>query len=140
MSSNKKILKYSPRYYEPNLEGVKYLCLNVSSVCNFRCLKCMQSEAVFVRPQSEPVDFLGIMDRAKDELGVRALYLSGSGETFLVGLGNHQDMLNNYKKLIIHANELGMDIVQFTNGYYLTTDMVEFLLDYGVSLVVSRAC
>lgn len=137
MNSSQKILKYSPRYYEPNLEDVTYLNLNASSICNFRCMKCMQSEAVSVRPHSEPIDFLKLIDRARDELGVRALYLSGSGETFLVGLGNHQNMLNNYKELVKHANELEMDIVQFTNGYYLTREMVEFLMDYRVSLVVS---
>jgi len=132
-----KILKYSPRYYEPYLQGVMFLNLNASTTCNFRCMKCMQSESLSGQPLENPIDFLRLLDHARNELGVRALYLSGSGETFLVGLGSHQSMLENYKKLVKHVNKLGMDMVQFTNGYFLTNEMVDFLSEYRVSIVVS---
>lgn len=133
----RKILKYSPRYYEPYLKGITYLNLNASATCNFSCMKCMQSESISVRPMRKPVDFVRLLDRARNELEVRTLYLSGSGETFLVGQGDSQSMLENYKTLVKHVHELDMDMIQFTNGYFLTKEMVDFLTEYRVSIVVS---
>jgi MoaA/NifB/PqqE/SkfB family radical SAM enzyme len=97
----------------------------------------MQSESIIERPQLKSIDFLRLLDQARKELGVRALYLSGAGETFLIGQGDYRAMLKNYKRLVEHVNELGMDIIQFTNGYFLTREMVEFLKEYRVSIVVS---
>ncbi|NOU17603.1 MAG: radical SAM protein [Bacteroidales bacterium] len=132
-----KILKYTPRYYEPFDGSVHYLCLNASDTCNYRCMKCMQSESIKIRPTIEPINVCDLLTRAKKELGIKTIYLSGSGETFLVGNGNTQIKLENYKKLIRQAYELDIAIVQFTNGYYLTEEMVEYLSDFDVSLVVS---
>ncbi len=133
----KKILKYSPRYYEPHLDGITYLNVNASTTCNFSCMKCMQSESIYKSPVSKPIDFLKLLDRARNELGVSALYLPGSGETFLVGMGKHGSMLDNYKALVKYVYKLGMDMIQFTNGYFLTKDMVDFLAEYRISIVVS---
>lgn len=133
-----KILKYTPRYYEPNLDDVVYLNLNASETCNFRCKKCVQADSLVIAPHHhDPIDLIGLLTRAKAELNVRCLYLSGSGETFLVGEGKEHSKLANYRALMKHAHDLGIEVVQFTNGYFLTREMVGFLSDLDVSLVVS---
>lgn len=132
-----EILKYSPRYYEPYGNSVYYLCLNASDTCNYRCMKCMQSDSISAKPLAKPINVHELLKRAKNELGVKAIYLSGSGETFLIGNGNTQTKLDNYRKLIRQAADLEIEIVQFTNGYYLTKEMVDYLSEFDISLVVS---
>jgi len=132
-----KILKYSPMYFNPKEEDIIYLNLNVSDVCNYRCLKCFQGD---IRPDSKSLDLpglLSIVDRAVDELGIKSMYISGRGETFLVGKGSLTDKLRNYRKLVEHANLRGIGIMQFTNGYCLDKDMTDFLCGKDVSIVVS---
>ena len=41
---NEKILKYSPKYYNPKEQNVIYLNLNASHICNYGCLKCLQNK------------------------------------------------------------------------------------------------
>jgi len=132
-----KILKYSPMYFNPKEEDIVYLNLNVSDVCNYRCLKCFQGSLI---PDSESLDLsglIGIVDKAVDELGIKAMYISGRGETFLVGKGDLTNKLRNYRQLVEHANHRGVGIMQFTNGYYLDKDMTDFLTEQDVSVVVS---
>jgi MoaA/NifB/PqqE/SkfB family radical SAM enzyme len=132
-----KILKYSPMYYNPGESEVVFLNLNVSDVCNYNCLKCFQGR---MRPSLDSLDLedlIGIIDQAKKELDVKAMYISGRGETFLVGSGSVSEKIQNYKKLIKHANKIGISVCQFTNGYYLNREIVDFLVNQNVSVVVS---
>lgn len=137
MEEIEKKLKFSPMYYNPNEDDTIYLNLNVSDVCNYRCLKCFQGK---IEPDKDSLDLpelLDIIDRAKGELGVKAMYVSGRGETFLVSRGNIRQKLHNYRQLVEHANRNGISIMQFTNGYYLDPEMVDFLVGQDVSMVVS---
>jgi MoaA/NifB/PqqE/SkfB family radical SAM enzyme len=133
----RKLLKYSPMYFNPKEEDIIYLNLNVSEICNYRCLKCFNGS---LRPDTGSLDLSGlisIVDRAVDELGIKSIYISGRGETFLVGKGDLTEKLQNYRRFVEHANQKGLGIMQFTNGYYLDKDMVDFLAEKNVSIVVS---
>lgn len=137
MKDLEKILKFSPMYFNPGEGDTIYLNLNVSDSCNYRCLKCFQGK---IKPTEDSMDLpelIAVIDRAKEELWVRGMYISGRGETFLVGKRSLQQRLQNYRQLVEHANQRGIGIMQFTNGYYLDPEMVDFLADQDVSVVVS---
>ena len=137
MKKLEKILKFSPMYFNPSEGDIVYLNLNVSDSCNYRCLKCFQGK---IKPTGDSLDLpdlIKVIDRAKEELGIKSMYISGRGETFLVGKGNLDQKLQNYKQLVEHANKAGIGIMQFTNGYYLDPEMVDFLADQVVTVVVS---
>ncbi len=143
-----KLLKFTPKYYElsGSLNRATYLGLNISDICNYNCLKCCQEapKGLENRLSTErgtelSIDeFIDIISTAQDELGIQALFIAGRGETLLPGKGkSEQDFLENYKKLVNFAHKKGIHIIQFTNGYYLTKEMVDFLANKDVSLVMS---
>jgi len=132
-----KVLKYSPMYFNPAEGEVIFLNLNVSDTCNYRCLKCFQGKMQSGEDSLGLEGLIEIVDQAKDELGIKAMYVSGRGETFFVGGGNIGKKLRNYQELIKHANDKGVAVCQFTNGYYLDPEMVDFLAVQDVSIVVS---
>ena len=134
-------MKFTPKYYE-SLEGglneATYLGLNISARCNYRCKKCVQGSPYKRGTELSIKSFLEIITKAKDELGIKALFIAGRGETFLAGKANsEEEYLQNYKRLIEFANKKGIHILQFTNGYFLDKHMVDFLKNKSVSLVVS---
>jgi len=132
-----RLLKHSPMYYNPKEDDVVFLSLNVSDACNYRCLKCFQEDMGAGNGSLGLDGLIRIVDQARDELGIKAVYLSGRGEPFLVGEGDTQGRLRNYRGLVRHVNDLGIGICQFTNGYYLGPEMVDFLVGQDVSIVVS---
>lgn len=137
MGTIKKILKFSPRDFNPSQDKTIYLNLNVSDMCNYRCLKCFQGKITPSKDSFDVEELIDIIDQAVDELKIKGLYISGRGETFLVGKGNLKTKLQNYKKLINHANNKNIGVMQFTNGYYLDPTMTDFLIGQRVSIVVS---
>jgi len=124
-------------YFNPREDEVIYLNLNVSDMCNYRCIKCFQGKMTPSLDSFDLPELIKIIDQAKKELNIKAMYISGRGETFFVGSGNLEKKLENYKNLVKHANSIGIAIIQFTNGYYLTPDMVDFLVNHNISIVVS---
>lgn len=132
-----RLLKHSPMHYDPKEDDVIFLNLNGSDVCNYRCLKCFQGDAMACPDALDLGSLTRIVDRSKDELGIKAVYLSGRGEPFLVGKGKTEERLRDYRMLVEHINKRGVGVCQFTNGYYLGREMVDFLIDQDVSIVVS---
>lgn len=135
-----KLLKFTPKYYESlgSLDEATYLGLNVSDRCNYRCKKCVQGSPYRKGTKLSMNDFLAMIAKAQDELEIKALFIAGRGETILAGQGSSEkEYLQNYKELVEFANRRGIHILQFTNGYYLTKDITDFLKDKDVSLIVS---
>jgi MoaA/NifB/PqqE/SkfB family radical SAM enzyme len=136
-----KLLKFTPKYYESRGGGLSeatYLGLNISDRCNYRCKKCVQGSPYRSGTELSIDDFMGLVARAKDELGTKALFIAGRGETLLAGRGeSEEEYLQNYRKLVGFAGKKDIDVLQFTNGYHLDKSMVDFLGDRNVSLVVS---
>lgn len=132
-----KVLKYSPMWHNPQENEIIFLNLNVSDVCNYRCLKCFQGTLKSKKDSYDTKNLKKIVSQAKDELNIKTMYISGRGETLLVGKGNLGERLKNYQELIKYANSKEVNICQFTNGYYLDPEIVDFLLNQNVSTVVS---
>jgi len=120
------------------LEDATYLGLNESDRCNYNCLKCVQGVPDRTGTELSIDSFIEIVESARLQLGIKALFVAGKGETFLAGRGEtEEDLLDNYRRLIECTNSMGVHVLQFTNGYYLDKNMVDFLKDKDVSLVVS---
>lgn len=105
----------------------KMVVVNVSYVCNAKCIHCVHT----VYPSSRKVigDDIFISDevfeRLADECGMHGSYIriTGSGEPLL-----HPNILNMVK----YAKKKGCKISMITNGSLLTKDKADFLLDCGI--------
>jgi MoaA/NifB/PqqE/SkfB family radical SAM enzyme len=126
-----KIFVGSPRYFEfkeaISEDQLLYLIMDMPFECQLDCLKCYRRKHIFK-------DNLGFNLRKKTildakNLGARALGIPGEGEPLL-----YWDMT---KTLIEYANNLNLTTLLYTNGLCLTEDIIQFLFDHDVSLVVS---
>ncbi|NIO19734.1 MAG: radical SAM protein [Candidatus Aenigmarchaeota archaeon] len=138
----KKMLKFTPKYYEllDDMEKPEaiYLGLNVSDRCNFRCKKCVQGSPFRKGTKLSLDQFKKMIKRAKEELDIKCVFIPGRGETFLAGNGRKEsDYKENYIELVDYIDKLDLHLFQFSNGYYMDRKMVDLLSDKEASIVIS---
>ena len=127
---------------EKLLKQTIYFAPNISANCTHRCVDCAVLTKYRHRGTHLTIkDFMSYVKQAKDELGIKTVFLTGEGEPFLAGKGENGEyntFLDNYKKFVSYVTDkLGLSVLQFTNGEFLTREMCEFLKNKPVSIIVS---
>lgn len=132
--NNQKILKGFPPHiqleYGIGRDKPTFFGVHMKPICNFRCRKCFigeQKRLSGLLPVLETSEIKTIMNTAA-LVGVKAMGITGAGEPFLD---------NRITEIIKTANQLGFITIIPTNGSVLTKDLLEFLRDNNVTLVLS---
>ncbi|MFC2083714.1 radical SAM protein [Bacteroidota bacterium] len=100
------------------------LFLEVTHLCNQRCVGCY-TKAGMEKPDSLTlVEKKSVIKQAK-KMGVRCVSLSGSGEPLLY---------KNLFELIDYIRDLGMNVVIFTNGEFISKETAQFLYNRRVHI------
>jgi MoaA/NifB/PqqE/SkfB family radical SAM enzyme len=109
-------------------DGIFYLAMNMTSACNYRCPYCFVGLANLKRSADEIT--LAQKKRVIQEgaaCGARVLSMPGRGEPL---------MDEHFWELLSEANNLGLYVVVYTNGYALDAQKINRLKDANVSLYV----
>jgi MoaA/NifB/PqqE/SkfB family radical SAM enzyme len=125
-----KILKGFPQYYDHKEDSPTYLGIHLSPICNFKCEKCFigsQKKLLGLKEKLSLQEIYKIMRSGKKQ-GVRAFGLTGAGEPFLD---------NRIKKIISYSKKLGFLTYIATNASLLNRELLIFLKEKDVTLIMS---
>lgn len=109
-------------------DGIVYLALNMTSVCNYRCPYCFVGlENLKVsRNEMTVEEKVRIIREAKD-CSARVVSMPGRGEPLAD---------SGFWDILDAANRLGLWVVVYTNGYFLDREKIEQLKDKPISLYI----
>lgn len=121
-------MEFSPQEIEDchNRKGLLSLELELSRVCNLRCVYCYAASGVPLENELSYDELVDVIDQAIG-LGVKKIIVLGGGEPLL-----YPHLLDILK--YIRANNLVADL--FTNGMTLTSELVEELYRLEVGVVL----
>ncbi|OGI17957.1 MAG: hypothetical protein A3J63_00685 [Candidatus Moranbacteria bacterium RIFCSPHIGHO2_02_FULL_40_12b] len=108
------------------------LRIHVVEECNLKCVYCL-SNAPFVGDKNEGNKTKLSLDEIKNnikqarDLGIKVVSITGSGEPLLY---------KNLKELIEFIKSLNLRVVLFTNGLLLSKELVRWLNEKDVNLMV----
>ena len=120
MSSLDEIQKnYWEKRHFPFTVGIE-----LTSMCNLRCIHCYLSESLSKRPVLNTEQIIKIIDKLHD-FGVLVLYFTG-GEIFT---------RPDFKEIYIHAKKKGFLVELLTNSTLMTDEILETLDKYPPAIV-----
>jgi len=125
-----KVLCGFPQLLEHTTEHPTYLGVHLSPICNFRCKKCFigsQEKLIGLSKTLTLSEIYKIMKSGKDA-GIKGIGLTGAGEPLLD---------NRIKKIIVHANKLGLFTYLVTNASILDKETIELFRDNNVTMLLS---
>lgn len=107
-------------------DGIYYLALNMTSACNYRCPYCFVGLANLKSSLDElHVDEkMRLIGQAAD-CGAKVVVMPGRGEPLADP---------DFWTILEHANQLGLWVVVYTNGYFLNREKILRLKQAGISL------
>lgn len=107
-------------------DGIYYLALNMTSACNYRCPYCFVGLAnLKPSPGELQVDEKIRLIRQAADCGAKVVVIPGRGEPLADP---------DFWTILEHANQLGLWVVVYTNGYFLSREKILRLKQAGISL------
>lgn len=105
-----------------DLNKLLTLELELSRTCNYRCRYCYTEAGTSLTDELSYEELCDVVDQAK-ELGARTIILIGGGEPLLY---------KELKAMIKYISMKGLDIILFTNGSCMNTEIAKYLYEYNV--------
>lgn len=101
-----------------------------SNKCNFKCKYCYTNAGNAEDNEFTFDECKLVIDQARS-LGANTIWIPGSGEPML----DNNFYIDGEFPLIDYANNKGMSVTFFTNGYYMTSDITQKLVQKNVSVI-----
>ncbi|MBU4184945.1 MAG: radical SAM protein [Proteobacteria bacterium] len=102
----------------------------VSGKCNLKCPYCYTDAGKALSNELTFSECKSVIDQAKD-LGAKTIWIPGSGEPFL----DKNFYSNGEFPLIDYANQKGLSVTFFTNGYFVTGAIAQTLIKKNVCVI-----
>lgn len=132
-SDGRKLAFYGYHWPQATLEatphdGIFYLALNMTSACNYRCPYCFIGLANLKvgTDEMKAAEKIRLLEQAKN-CGAKVVTMPGRGEPL-------RDP--DFWAILDAANNLGLWVVVYTNGYFLDVEKIRRLKEAGISLYV----
>ena len=107
----------------------------VSKKCNMNCPFCYSNAQVKLKSKNNQLtleEYKRVISEGKD-LGAKTVRIAGWGEPFCDNI--FYDPKTKTFPIIDYANELGLYVVFFTNGSFITKEIAESLINKEVSII-----
>ena len=106
---------------------IRNLILDLGKACNYKCMYCATSEHKGVSKDNLTLDERKKVIRDAAGNGAKAVFFAGEGEPVLD---------KDFKKLVMFNSKLGVTTILYSNISLLNKEMVEFLYNHDVTLVI----
>jgi cyclic pyranopterin phosphate synthase len=130
---SKKIFFHPERVFELQKTGRTFpvtVEIDLTNACNHRCSFCFYAEHIAVdRSTLETNRLIGVLSELK-ESGAKGVSFTGGGEPTL-----HKD----FKIIVRHAYDIGLDVGLITNGSALTSSNIDSVLETHTWVRISMA-